>query len=70
MHFGNKGNELKQFNTAHGMTLDTRYEPNRLLICDRNHRTQRSITSLLTGRRIHRGSDHRIGHADIGCHPR
>lgn len=36
-HFGKKGNELKQFNTAHGMTLDTRYEPNRLLICDRNH---------------------------------
>ncbi len=37
MHFGEKGNEMKQFNTAHGMTLDTRYEPPRLLICDRNH---------------------------------
>lgn len=37
-HFGTKGNGLKQFNTAHGMTLDTRYEPNRLLICDRNHK--------------------------------
>lgn len=37
MHFGEKGNALKQFNTAHGMTLDTRYEPPRLLICDRNH---------------------------------
>lgn len=37
MHFGSKGNDLKQFNTAHGMTLDTRYEPARLLICDRNH---------------------------------
>jgi hypothetical protein len=36
-HFGTAGNELKQFNTAHGMTLDTRYEPPRLLICDRNH---------------------------------
>ena len=36
-HFGAPGNELKQFNTAHGMTLDTRYEPPRLLICDRNH---------------------------------
>ena len=36
-HFGTKGNDLKQFNTAHGMTLDTRYEPPRLLICDRNH---------------------------------
>lgn len=37
MHFGAKGNDLKQFNTAHGMTLDTRYEPARLLVCDRNH---------------------------------
>ncbi|TWU49594.1 6-bladed beta-propeller [Rubripirellula reticaptiva] len=37
MHFGSKGNGMKEFNTAHGMTLDTRYEPNRLLICDRNH---------------------------------
>lgn len=37
-HFGTKGNELKQFNTAHGMTLDTRYDPPRLLICDRNHK--------------------------------
>ena len=36
-YFGSKGNELKQFNTAHGMTLDTRYDPPRLLICDRNH---------------------------------
>ncbi|MCG8603026.1 MAG: hypothetical protein MI807_22970 [Verrucomicrobiales bacterium] len=37
-HFGEKGNELKQFNTAHGMTLDARYDPPRLLICDRNHK--------------------------------
>jgi hypothetical protein len=36
-HFGSPGNDLKQFNTCHGMTLDTRYEPPRLLICDRNH---------------------------------
>lgn len=36
-HFGSKGNGLKEFNTAHGMTLDTRYDPPRLLICDRNH---------------------------------
>jgi hypothetical protein len=36
-HFGSKGNGLKEFNTAHGMTLDTRYTPNRLLVCDRNH---------------------------------
>ncbi len=36
-HFGKKGNGMKEFNTAHGMTLDTRYEPARLLICDRNH---------------------------------
>jgi hypothetical protein len=37
MHFGSHGNDLKQFNTCHGMTLDTRYDPPRLLICDRNH---------------------------------
>lgn len=37
MHFGTKGNGMKEFNTAHGMTLDTRYEPARLLVCDRNH---------------------------------
>ncbi|MEZ6134785.1 MAG: 6-bladed beta-propeller [Pirellulaceae bacterium] len=37
MHFGTKGNGMQEFNTAHGMTLDTRYEPARLLICDRNH---------------------------------
>jgi hypothetical protein len=37
MHFGQKGNDLKQFNTCHGMCLDTRYQPARLLICDRNH---------------------------------
>lgn len=37
LHFGQKGNELKQFNTAHGMCLDTRYDPPRLLVCDRNH---------------------------------
>lgn len=36
-HFGKKGNGLKEFNTAHGMTLDTRYTPARLLVCDRNH---------------------------------
>ncbi len=36
-HFGTKGNGLKEFSTAHGMTLDTRYDPPRLLICDRNH---------------------------------
>jgi len=37
MHFGEQGDGLKQFHTAHGMTLDTRYDPPRLLICDRNH---------------------------------
>ncbi len=37
MHFGSKGNSEQEFNTAHGMTLDTRYDPPRLLICDRNH---------------------------------
>ncbi len=36
-HFGTKGNGLREFNTAHGMTIDPRYDPPRLLICDRNH---------------------------------
>ena len=36
-YFGSKGNGLQEFNTAHGMALDTRYTPPRLLICDRNH---------------------------------
>jgi len=40
MHFGTKGNGLKEFSTAHGMALDTRYDPPRLLICDRNHAPQ------------------------------
>ena len=35
-HFGTKGNGFRDFNTCHGMTLDTRYAPPRLLICDRN----------------------------------
>ena len=38
MHFWQAGNAMKQFNTAHGMTLDPRYDPPRLLICDRNHK--------------------------------
>ncbi len=49
MHFGTKGNGLKEFNTAHGMTLDTRYAPPRLLICDRNHQPK--------GRLLHYGLD-------------
>ncbi len=36
-HFGEAGNGPKQIKTGHGMTLDTRYDPPRLLICDRNH---------------------------------
>jgi hypothetical protein len=36
-HFGSQGDGLEQFHTAHGMALDTRYDPPRLLICDRNH---------------------------------
>ncbi|HEX4412767.1 MAG TPA: hypothetical protein VH107_04005, partial [Lacipirellulaceae bacterium] len=36
-YFGSEGDELKQFHTAHGLTLDTRYDPPRLLVCDRNH---------------------------------
>ena len=36
-HFGTQGDGREQFHTAHGMTIDTRYDPPRLLICDRNH---------------------------------
>lgn len=36
-HFGKAGDGLKEFHTPHGMTLDARYNPPRLLICDRNH---------------------------------
>ncbi len=36
-YFGSQGNDLKQFHTAHGLVLDTRYNPPRLLVCDRNH---------------------------------
>ena len=36
-HFGSQGDGREQFHTAHGMTIDTRYDPPRLLICDRNH---------------------------------
>ena len=47
-HFGEKGNGLKQFNTAHGMTLDTRYDPPRLLICDRNHQPKGRLLHYTT----------------------
>lgn len=49
-HFGAKGNGLKEFNTAHGMVLDTRYDPPRLLICDRNHENH---NRELKGRLLH-----------------
>ncbi|MDB4614456.1 6-bladed beta-propeller [bacterium] len=53
MHFGKKGNNLKEFNTAHGMTLDTRYDPPRLLICDRNHKPKgRLLHYTLDGKYI------------------
>ena len=51
LHFGSPGNELKQFNTCHGMCLDTRYDPPRLLICDRNH-TPKGLQSP-RGRLLH-----------------
>jgi DNA-binding beta-propeller fold protein YncE len=35
--FGDQGNDLKQFHTAHGLVIDARYDPPRLLVCDRNH---------------------------------
>ena len=33
-------NGLKEFYTAHGMTIDTRHSPVRLLICDRNNQSK------------------------------
>jgi len=38
MHFGTKGTGLQELSTAHGMTLDTRYDPPRLLVCDRDRK--------------------------------
>lgn len=38
LHFGAKGNGPEEFSTCHGMNLDTRYAPPRLLICDREHK--------------------------------
>ena len=64
-----KGNDLKQFNTGHGMTLDTRYDPPRLLICDRNHDAQGPAAALRPRRQLHRRSRHRPGHADLGRRP-
>jgi len=66
MHFGTKGNGLKEFNTAHGMTLDTRYNTPRLLICDRNHEPKgRLLHYDLNGNFIAEGRD-RPGNADVG----
>jgi hypothetical protein len=54
-HFGEKGDELKQFHTAHGMVLDTRYTPPRLLVCDRNHVDLKNVDAkdLPRGRLLH-----------------
>ena len=68
-HFGTKGNGLTEFNTAHGMTLDTRYSPPRLLICDRNHQPK--------GRLVHYDLDGKflgevvtgLGMPDVGLGP-
>jgi hypothetical protein len=55
MHFGVKGDGLQEFHTAHGMTLDTRYDPPRLLICDRNHLDQHRVDDkdVPRGRLLH-----------------
>ena len=36
--FGGKGNEDGKFNTCHGLLIDTRYTPARLLVADRENR--------------------------------
>ena len=69
MHFGTKGNGLKEFNTAHGMTLDTRYSPPRLLICDRNHQPKGRLLHYDLERRVHRRGRDRPGDADVGRGP-
>ena len=51
-HFGKKGDGLKEFHTAHGMTIDNRYDPPRLLICDRNHQPEGRLCALHFGRRV------------------
>jgi hypothetical protein len=58
-HFGEKGDELKQFHTAHGMVLDTRYDPPRLLVCDRNHVDLKNVDAkdLPRGRLLHYSLD-------------
>ena len=54
MHSQPGGNgSPKELNTAHGMTLDTRYSPPRLLICDRNH-GRASTAALRPQRSVHR----------------
>lgn len=38
-HFGGKNKaDIQKFQTPHGLTIDTRYEPARLLVCDREKR--------------------------------
>jgi len=58
-HFGEKGDDLKQFHTAHGMVLDTRYDPPRLLVCDRNHVDLKNVDAkdLPRGRLLHYSLD-------------
>ncbi|MBI5761470.1 MAG: 6-bladed beta-propeller [Planctomycetales bacterium] len=53
MHFGTPGDGLKEFHTAHGMTLDTRYNPPRLLVCDRNHLVRIDGKDETKGRLLH-----------------
>jgi len=58
-HFGMKGDGLKEFHTAHGMVLDTRYDPPRLLVCDRNHVDLKNVDAkdLPRGRLLHYSLD-------------
>ena len=73
-HFGKRGDGLQEFHTAHGMTLDTRYSPPRLLICDRNHVPQHFNDAKLTrGRLLHYDLDGnfiQVVATDSGCRRR
>ncbi|MEM7699937.1 MAG: 6-bladed beta-propeller, partial [Verrucomicrobiota bacterium] len=42
--FGSKGKEPGSFTTCHGLAYDDRYEPPRLLVCDRDNRRLQHFT--------------------------
>jgi len=51
-HFGTDDKGVNYIQTAHGMTLDKRYTPHRLLVCDRNRKPGRLVHFSLDGKYI------------------